>query len=187
MKINTTHIPGLLIIEPAVHGDSRGCFYEAFNLARFDTMGLETSYVQDNISISAKNTIRGLHYQLEPFAQAKLVQVIKGRVLDVAVDLRAGSPTYGQQFALELSGENNLQFFIPRGFAHGFSVLSDEAIFYYKCDNYFNKGAERGIIFNDPELDIDWQVIEKHAIVSPKDLMLPTLKSAEKNFHFSLK
>lgn len=185
MKVKTTNIPGLLIVEPMVFGDNRGYFYEVYNQSAYAEFGMDTNFVQDNVSYSTKNTIRGLHYQLAPFAQAKLVQVLKGKVLDVAVDLRQNSPTYGQHFALELSDENKLQFYIPRGFAHGFSVLSDDAVFYYKCDNPYNRDAERGINFNDSGLGINWLVPDQEAIVSLKDEVLPSLTEAEKNFFYA--
>ncbi|ASB50817.1 dTDP-4-dehydrorhamnose 3,5-epimerase [Alkalitalea saponilacus] len=184
MKITKTEIPGLLIIEPKIFGDSRGCFFELFNQKSYQENDLKTNYIQDNVSYSSKNAVRGLHYQLSPFAQAKLVQVLHGKVLDVAVDLRENSPTYGQHYAIELSAENKLQFYIPRGFAHGLSVLSDHCVFYYKCDNFYNHEAERGINFNDPELGIDWKIPVDQAIVSPKDEVLPSFKEAEKNFFF---
>lgn len=185
MEIQTTYIPGLMIIKPAVFNDDRGYFFEAYNHARYSRNGFETNFIQDNISRSKKGSIRGLHYQLAPYSQAKLVQVLKGNVLDVAVDLRQDSPTFGKYFAIELSDENKLQFFIPRGFAHGFSVLSDEAVFYYKCDNEYNKECERGINFNDNTLQIDWKVPISEAIVSPKDGVLPSFAEAEMNFFFS--
>lgn len=184
MKIRTTHLPGLLVIEPAVFGDHRGCFFELWNREGYRTQGLSADFVQDNVSQSVKNTIRGMHYQLAPYAQAKLVQVLKGKVLDVALDLRQNSPTFGQHFAIELSDENHLQFFLPRGFAHGFSALSEEVVFMYKCDNPYVREAERGINFNDPELGIDWKVDPDKAIVSPKDEVLPAFREAEMNFLF---
>lgn len=185
MEIQTTSIPGLLIIKPVVFKDNRGCFFEAFNQTRYSRNGIDADFIQDNISFSVKGTIRGLHYQLAPYSQAKMVQVLKGRVLDVAVDLRKDSPTFGKYYAIELSDENNLQFFIPRGFAHGFSVLSDEAVFCYKCDNDYNKECERGINYNDPTLAIDWGINTNKAIVSPKDEALPSFAEAEMNFFFS--
>ncbi len=185
MEIQHTSISDLLIIKPAVFNDDRGYFYEVFNQVRYCKEGLNSNFIQDNLSYSVKGTIRGLHYQSEPYAQAKLIQVLKGRVLDIAVDLRNGSPTYGKHFAIELSQENKLQFFIPRGFAHGFSVLSDDAIFYYKCDNEYNKAYERGIVYNDESLKIDWKIPSGKEIVSPKDLMLPSFIDSEINFTFS--
>ncbi len=184
MTIKTTPIPGLLIIEPRVFEDNRGCFFELFNDAAYRANGIETDFIQDNVSYSVKNTIRGLHYQLAPYAQAKLVQVMKGRVLDVAVDLRENSPTFGQHHSVELSDVNKLQFYIPKGFAHGFIALSEEVVFFYKCNAPYNKDAERGINFNDPQLGIDWKVTLDKAIVSPKDEVLPSFNEAEKNFSF---
>lgn len=167
MKIYETEFPGLLIIEPDVFGDQRGYFFESYNKQKFEANDLQLNFVQDNFSKSIKGTIRGLHFQIEPYAQGKLCQVIKGEVLDVAVDLRKNSPTYGKNFSLILSEENHLQLWIPVGFAHGFSVLSDEAIFHYKCTNYYNKDSERILLYNDPDLAIDWKV--ENPIVSEKD------------------
>ncbi|MGM0376880.1 MAG: dTDP-4-dehydrorhamnose 3,5-epimerase, partial [Bacteroidota bacterium] len=160
MQILKTKIPGLLIVEPDVFKDDRGYFFESYNLQRYQEHGIRTEFVQDNISSSVRGVVRGLHYQLAPYSQGKLIQVLKGKVLDVAVDLREGSPTFGESLALELSEETHRQFYIPRGFAHGFSVLSEEAVFSYKCDNYYNKESERGINFRDQHLNIDWQIPE---------------------------
>ncbi len=184
MTIKPTPIPGLIIIEPRVFDDNRGCFFELFNDESYRENGIETDFVQDNVSYSVKNTIRGLHYQLAPYAQAKLVQVLKGRVLDVALDLRENSPTYGQHYAIELSDANKLQFYVPKGFAHGFIALSDDVVFFYKCNALYNKDSERGINFSDAELGIDWTVPVGEAIVSPKDEVLPSFNEAEKNFFF---
>ncbi len=183
MEIIETGISGLLIIKPAVFSDSRGYFLESYSAQRYFNMGLP-AFIQDNVSRSTYGVVRGLHYQLAPYAQSKLVQVLKGRVLDVAVDLRRESPTFGKHHAIELSDENHLQFFIPQGFAHGFSVLSDEVVFSYKCDQYYNKDAERGIAFNDPKLDIDWQIDADKMIISVKDKALPLLNEAEINFFY---
>ncbi|SFE76654.1 dTDP-4-dehydrorhamnose 3,5-epimerase [Thermophagus xiamenensis] len=185
MKIQETKIPGLVIIEPVVHKDQRGFFFESYHEERYQKLGIPTHFVQDNVSSSSRGVIRGLHYQLAPYAQAKLIQVLKGKVLDVAVDLRQGSPTFGEYVAVELSDDNHKQFFIPRGMAHGFSVLSNEVIFSYKCDNFYNKEAERGIHYNDPVLNIDWQLPENEVIVSAKDSILPAFKEAEHNFVFN--
>jgi dTDP-4-dehydrorhamnose 3,5-epimerase len=185
MDIQTTFIPGLLIIKPSVFTDNRGYFYEGYNQDRYAKNGIDAGFIQDNLSYSIKGSIRGLHYQLAPFAQSKLVQVLKGTVIDVAVDIRKGSPTFGKHFAIELSQENKLQFLIPQGFAHGFSVLSDEAIFHYKCDNEYNKECERGINYNDSTLNIDWKVDPEKAIVSPKDSVLPSFLEADMNFFFA--
>lgn len=184
MQILQTKIPGLLIIEPDVFEDQRGCFFESYNQEKYIEAGLDTRFVQDNISSSVRGVIRGLHYQLAPYSQAKLIQVLKGTVLDIAVDLRQGSPTFGEHYSIELSEKNRRQFFVPRGFAHGFSVLSKEVLFHYKCDNFYNREAERGINFNDAQLNIDWQIPEKEAIVSGKDQALPSFKEAERNFVF---
>lgn len=183
MEVIKTEISDLLIIKPDVFGDSRGYFYESYSVQRYYNIGLPT-FIQDNISKSCYGVVRGLHYQLAPYAQAKLVQVLKGKVLDVAVDLRKESPTFGQHFAVELSDENNLQFFIPQGFAHGFSVLSDEAVFSYKCDQFYNKSAERCIAFNDKQLNIDWRITPESMIISPKDSAAPAINEAEMNFFY---
>lgn len=182
MEITETPIAGLLVITPRVFKDDRGYFLETFNAKNLQQVGISTSFVQDNESKSTKGVIRGLHYQLNPYAQAKLVRVIEGRVFDVAVDLRNGSPTFGQWYGVELSGDNKKQLYIPRGFAHGFSVLSESAIFAYKCDGYYNSQAERGIIYNDPDLNIDWKVKETDALVSEKDQANALFKDAEYNF-----
>ncbi len=170
MNVTKTFISGLFIIEPHVFKDERGYFFESFNKEKFyQATGIDVDFVQDNESKSSYGVIRGLHYQIEPYRQAKLVRVIKGRVLDVAVDIRKSSPTFGKYFSLELTEQNKVQLYIPRGFAHGFSVLSKEAIFSYKCDNYYNKESERGIIFNDPTLDINWRIPEDRMVISDKD------------------
>nr|WP_321452352.1 dTDP-4-dehydrorhamnose 3,5-epimerase [uncultured Carboxylicivirga sp.] len=182
MEIKKTHIPGLVIIQPQVFNDDRGFFYESYNESKYFENEVLPHFVQDNISKSSYGTVRGLHYQLAPFAQSKLVEVLEGKVLDVAVDLRKKSPTYGQYYSIELTAENKTQFFIPQGFAHGFSVLSETAIFMYKCDNYYNRGAERGLAHNDPDLNIDWQIPLDKRIISQKDQILPVLKEAEHNF-----
>ncbi|HEB62692.1 MAG TPA: dTDP-4-dehydrorhamnose 3,5-epimerase [Bacteroidetes bacterium] len=174
MKLTTTFIKDLLIIEPDVFIDERGYFLESFNKKEFEKLtGKSIDFIQDNESKSKYGTLRGLHYQVEPFAQAKLVRVIKGRVLDMAVDIRERSETYGKYFSLELNETNKKQLFIPRGFAHGFVVLSEEAIFTYKCDNYYNKEAEGGIIYNDPHLNIDWKIDPAEIILSEKDKLHP--------------
>lgn len=172
MKVVETDIKGVLILEPQVFGDSRGYFFESFSQKQFDELVGETVFVQDNESKSSYGVVRGLHYQLPPYTQAKLVRVVKGSVLDVAVDLRKGSETYGQHIAVELSEENKRQFFIPKGFAHGFAVLSEEAIFQYKCDHYYAPGHEGGIKFDDAALGIDWRIPREKMILSEKDLQL---------------
>jgi len=173
MEIQQTGIKDCLIIKPRVFEDARGYFFESFNKEIFEeTTGLSGAFVQDNQSYSSYGVIRGLHAQTGAFAQAKLVRVTKGEVLDVAVDARPGSPTYGQHVAVRLSAENKLQLYIPRGFVHGFSVLSETAEFLYKCDNYFNKSSETGVIYNDTDLSIDWQIPTDQVSVSDKDLLL---------------
>lgn len=174
MNVLRTAIDGVLIIEPKVFKDPRGYFFESFSQRDFDALvspltGEEVRFVQDNDSMSMRNVVRGLHFQRPPFAQSKLVRCISGRVLDVAVDIRKNSPTYGQHVAIELSGENQRQLFIPKGFAHGFSVLSDKAIFQYKCDNFYALQAEGGIYLADTSLGIDWQVPAGEMITSDKD------------------
>lgn len=183
MKLIKTKIEGLLIIEPDVFFDDRGFFFESFSREKYKKEGFDYVFVQDNISKSAKGTIRGLHYQVGDFAQGKLCQVISGKVFDVAVDIRFGSTTFGKYVGVELSGENHRQFWLPPGFAHGFSVLSDEAIFMYKCTNYYSKKDERAILFNDPDIGIDWKV--EKPIVSEKDLLAKKFKEIEKDFVIS--
>ncbi len=179
MTINETNLQGCFIIEPKVFNDERGYFFETFNRQSFQTSaGVDVNFVQDNESASTKGVLRGLHYQTGEYAQAKLVRVITGTVLDIVVDVRKGSKTYGQHFSIELSEDNKKQLFIPRGFAHGFIVLSETAIFSYKCDNYYNKASEGGIIYNDPILNLDWQLPQERLIISEKDLMLPTFENA---------
>ena len=174
MEIVETPIKDLIVVRPDVFTDSRGYFTELYNENRYRAYGIDNNFVQDNLSRSSYGVVRGLHLQKGESAQAKLVKVIVGKVWDVAVDLRKGSSTYGKWFGVELSDENHLQFLIPRGFAHGFSVLSPTAIFSYKCDNLYDKQAEGGIIYNDPTLAIDWKVPVGEMIVSDKDLLLPT-------------
>ena len=177
MKVTETHLEGCFIIEPTVFGDDRGSFFESFNAQEFKELTrLDVCFVQDNQSISQRGVLRGLHFQKGQHAQAKLVRVIKGKVLDVAVDVRPESNTYGQVFSIELSGRNNKQLFVPRGFAHGFSVLENDTIFAYKCDNYYNKESESGIIFNDADLDIDWHLDFNEIMLSDKDKELKSLK-----------
>lgn len=174
MEIIETPIKDLIVVRPDVFADSRGYFTELYNENRYRAYGIDNNFVQDNLSRSSYGVVRGLHLQKGESAQAKLVKVIVGKVWDVAVDLRQGSSTYGKWFGVELSDENHLQFLIPRGFAHGFSVLSPTAIFSYKCDNLYDKQAEGGIIYNDPTLAINWKVPVGEMIVSDKDLLLPT-------------
>lgn len=184
MKIIETPIPGLLIIEPRVFADERGYFFESFSESKFAENGLVSKFVQDNESKSHQGVIRGLHYQLAPFAQTKLIRVIRGTVYDVAVDLREGSPTFGLWYGLEVSASKKNQFYIPKGFAHGFSVLSEYAIFSYKCDEFYNPSAERGIRLDDPTLNVDWKVPVHEAVISGKDLQNPYFAGAEKNFKY---
>ena len=169
MNIIKTSIEGIVIIEPRLFKDECGYFFESFNQREFEEKVFKTTFVQDNESKSSYGVIRGLHYQKPPFAQSKLVRVIKGAVLDVAVDIRKGSPTFGQHVAVELTEENHRQFFIPRGFAHGFSVLSEEVIFQYKCDEFYHPEAEGAIAWNDTELGIDWKIPRDKVILSEKD------------------
>jgi dTDP-4-dehydrorhamnose 3,5-epimerase len=183
LKVKKTKIEGLIIIEPDIYGDERGFFLESFNKKRYEKHGLNFDFVQDNISKSVKNTVRGLHYQAGEMAQGKLCQVISGKVLDVAVDIRFGSPTFGKHFAHALNSEKLTQIWIPPGLAHGFSVLSEEALFAYKCTNYYSKEHERTILYNDADLKIDWQV--KDPIVSDKDINAVNFKDIEKDFVFS--
>jgi dTDP-4-dehydrorhamnose 3,5-epimerase len=182
MPFYTTEIPGLLIVEPKVFEDSRGYFFEAYNEELFRQNGIDLAFVQDNQSKSSYGVIRGLHYQLNPYAQAKLVRVMEGRILDVAVDIRKGSSTYGKTYSLELSAENKKQLYIPQGFAHGFSVLSETAIVLYKCNEYYNKESEGGIRFDDPSLGIDWGIPKGSEIISEKDLQLPYFAAHKNNF-----
>jgi len=174
MEVIKTSIEGVLLIKPQIFGDSRGWFYETYNEERYRAAGITEKFVQDNQSFSQKNVVRGLHFQKPPFAQAKLVSVIAGAVLDVAIDLRSGSNTYGKYVSALLTANNHHQLFIPQGFAHGFSVLEDNTIFSYKCSNFWNKESEGNIIFNDPDIAIDWQV--ENPITSEKDQQGPTLR-----------
>ena len=181
MKIKETLLKDCYIIEPTIFNDDRGYFYEKFNEKKFEELtGLNGHFVQDNISKSSYGVLRGLHLQKAEHAQAKLVSCLEGCVYDVAVDLRENSPTFGKWFGIELSDENKLQFYVPRGFGHGFSVLSETAIFSYKCDNFYNKEAEGGVLWNDPELNIDWKLPLDEIILSEKDKTQP--KFSEKNF-----
>ena len=177
MKIRETGISGLVVIEPDVLGDSRGYFMESFSLKKFrELTGHDVEFVQDNESRSSYGVVRGLHFQRPPHAQSKLVRVVSGRVLDVAVDLRADSPTYGKHYAIELSGDNHLQMFMPKGFAHGFAVLSEEAVFQYKCDEYYAPESEGGVAWDDPELAIDWRIPREDVRLSEKDRLNLKLK-----------
>lgn len=182
MEIIKTPIEDLLIIKPRVFADARGFFCETYNAQRYNAAGISVQFCQDNMSKSSYGVIRGLHYQLNPNSQSKLVSVVEGAVWDVAVDLRKNSPTFGQWYGVELTAENHLQFMIPQGFAHGFSVLTETAIFTYKCDDFYSPALERGIMYNDPSLNIDWRIPAENAIISEKDMNHPFLKDAELNF-----
>ena len=186
MTVIPTEISGLVIIEPKVFGDHRGYFFESFSQRDFDASVREVRFVQDNESKSSYGVLRGLHFQKPPHAQSKLVRVVKGRVLDVAVDIRRGSPTFGKHVAVELSDENHRQFFIPRGFAHGFVVLSEEVIFQYKCDDFYAPECEGAIAWDDPALGIDWGIPAEDVILSEKDRNHPRLKDAEELFDYSV-
>lgn len=182
MEIIKTNIEGVIIIEPRIFKDDRGYFFESFSQREFEEKVCKTTFVQDNESKSGYGVLRGLHFQKPPFAQSKLVRVIKGAVLDVAVDIRKGSPTFGQYVSVELTGDNHRQFFIPRGFAHGFSVLSEEVIFQYKCDNFYSPQSEGAIAWNDPDLNIDWRIPVEEVILSEKDSKHPKLKDLQSVF-----
>ncbi len=184
MQIRETNIPGLLIIEPKIYKDQRGYFYESFNEHRFAELGINLRFVQDNESRSGRDVIRGLHYQLDPHAQSKLIRVLEGVILDVAVDLRKNSPTYGRWSSIELSDKNRLQLLVPKGFAHGFRVVSESATVFYKCDAYYNPAAERGIYYADKTLGVDWGIHPGEAVVSEKDRNAPDFVAADKNFIF---
>jgi dTDP-4-dehydrorhamnose 3,5-epimerase len=185
MPFHDTNIKGLVVFEPKVFEDERGHFFEAYNEVSFAQAGIHVKFVQDNQSRSVRDVIRGLHYQLPPYAQSKLVRVLEGKILDVAVDIRKGSPTFGQHFSLELSAENKKQLFLPAGFAHGFSVLSGIAVVMYKCDGFYNKEHEGGIRYDAPELGIDWQIEKGREIVSGKDLDLPGLNDCLNTFQYN--
>lgn len=185
MEVIKTAIDGVVIIEPKVFGDHRGYFFESFSESRFNELVRETRFVQDNESKSRYGVLRGLHFQKPPYAQSKLVRVVKGAVLDVAVDIRKGSPTFGQHVAVELTEGNHRQFFVPRGFAHGFVVLTDEVIFQYKCDNFYAPEYEGAIAWDDPDLGIDWKIPAEDVILSAKDTCHPRLKDAEWLFDYS--
>ena len=185
MKFIQTAIPEVVIIEPKVFGDSRGYFFESYNQQWFEAAIGKIDWLQDNESKSVHGVLRGLHFQRQPYAQTKLVRCILGKVLDVAVDIRRNSPTFGHHVAIELSADNKRQLFIPKGFAHGFSVLSKQAEVLYKCDEFYNKGSEGGINFNDPALSIDWFVPVEEAVVSEKDMELPVMSECLNTFTFS--
>lgn len=182
MEVIKTDIEGVVIIEPRIFKDARGYFFESYSKKEFDAKVRLVDFVQDNESMSTKGVMRGLHFQRPPYTQSKLVRCVKGRVLDVAVDIRKGSPTYGRHVAVELSEDNHRQFFVPRGFAHGFAVLSDVAVFQYKCDNYYHPEADGGISIADESLGIDWQIDPAHAVLSEKDLKHKLLKNFDSPF-----
>ena len=187
MEVIKTEIEGVVIIEPRIFKDERGYFYESFSQREFEEKVCRTVFVQDNQSKSSYGVLRGLHFQKPPYAQSKLVRCIKGTVLDVAVDIRKGSPTFGKYVAVELSEDNHRQFFIPRGFAHGFAVLSDEAVFQYKCDNFYNKESEGAVAWDDPELCIDWKVPADKVLLSEKDKQNKCIADADFLFDFNEK
>ena len=187
MDIIKTAIDGVVIIEPRLFKDERGYFFESFSQKEFEEKVCKTVFVQDNESKSSYGVLRGLHFQKPPFAQSKLVRVVRGAVLDVAVDIRKGSPTFGKHVAVELTAENHRQFFIPRGFAHGFSVLSQEVVFQYKCDNYYAPQSEGALAWDDPDLGIDWRIPAAEIVLSKKDKAHPRLKDADGLFEYSEK
>lgn len=183
MNVKTTPFEGLLILEPKVHGDARGYFFESYNKSTFESAtGMSFNFIQDNQARSGKNVLRGLHYQNAPTPQTKLIRALEGAIWDVVVDLRVGSSTFGQWYGVELSAENKRQFLIPRGFAHGYSVLTDTAEVFYKCDNFYDRSTEGGINYADPSLKIDWKIDITEAIVSEKDIVQPLMKDAQ--YHF---
>ncbi len=180
MNIINTEIEGLIIIEPKVWEDERGYFFESYQAERYKNMGIDVDFVQDNEALSGKGVLRGLHYQVPPFAQAKLVRVMKGSILDIAVDIRPDSETYGKYCAVEINEENKRQFFIPAGFAHGYVCLSDEVVFIYKCSNYYSKEHEGGILYNDPTLNIEWTFPSEKCVISERDRNLPSFGNHRK-------
>ena len=182
MNLETTFIKDLVVLTPDVFEDARGYFFEGYNKNKMRSLGIDIEFVQDNQSFSQRGTLRGLHYQNPPYAQAKLIRVIQGEIMDVSLDLRKDSPTYGQHFTIRLSSENKKQLLVPQGFAHGFSVLSETAVVLYKCDQFYNKASEGGIRFDDPTLNIDWGMDLKEAIVSEKDLVLPDFANCNSEF-----
>ncbi|MCO6498243.1 MAG: dTDP-4-dehydrorhamnose 3,5-epimerase [Chitinophagaceae bacterium] len=184
MTIERTDFPGLIILTPKVFGDSRGYFFESYNQKELLKEGIHYNFLQDNQARSVYGVVRGLHYQLEPYAQTKLVRVLWGTILDVVVDIRKGSPTYGKSFSIELSSENQKQLLVPRGFAHGYSVLSESAEVFYKCDAYYDKEHEGGLAWNDPQLAIDWRIPADKVILSEKDSKHPGLENCANNFTF---
>jgi dTDP-4-dehydrorhamnose 3,5-epimerase len=187
MEVIKTDIEGVVIIEPRIFKDDRGYFYESFSQREFEEKVCRTTFVQDNQSKSSYGVVRGLHFQKPPYSQSKLVRCIKGAVLDVAVDIRKGSPTFGKYVAVELTEDNHRQFFVPRGFAHGFAVLSEEAVFQYKCDNFYNKESEGSVAWNDQELAIDWRIPVEKVLLSEKDKLSKTIAEADFLFDYNEK
>ena len=185
MPFSKTQFPGLLIFEPTVFEDSRGYFFESYNQKLFSENGIEINFVQDNQALSSFGIIRGLHFQKNPFAQTKLIRVLSGKIIDAAVDLRKNSPTYGNAYTIELSAENKKQLLIPKGFAHGYSVISETAEVFYKCDAFYHKESEGGILWNDPKLNIDWKIPVDKVVVSEKDARYPSLENCKNNFVFN--
>lgn len=184
MPFIKTDFPDLFIFEPKVFEDSRGYFFESYNEKTCNEEGIEIKFIQDNQAKSSYGVIRGLHYQLAPYAQTKFIRALSGNILDVVVDMRQGSPTFGKSFSLELSAENKLQLLVPKGFAHGYSVLSETAEVFYKCDAFYNKESEAGLMYNDETLNIDWKIKAGKEIISEKDLVQPTFQHCKNNFHF---
>jgi dTDP-4-dehydrorhamnose 3,5-epimerase len=184
MPFTETSFPGLMVFEPRVFEDSRGYFFESYNSNTIAESGIDTVFVQDNQARSVYGVVRGLHYQLSPHAQTKFIRVLQGAILDVVLDIRLGSPTYGKHFSIELSASNKKQLYIPHGFAHGYAVLSETAEVFYKCDAFYNKELEGGILYNDPTLDIDWQIPAAQQIVSDKDIAQPLFADCRNNFIF---
>lgn len=182
MPFSATGFPGLMIFEPKVFGDDRGYFFESYNEQAFHSENITYRFVQDNQARSSYGVVRGLHFQLAPYSQTKLIRALDGTILDVVVDLRVGSPTYGKSFSIELSAENKLQLLVPKGFAHGYSVLSPTAEVFYKCDAFYNKSAEGGLAYNDPELNIDWKIPSDKMILSEKDTSHPAFRDCVHNF-----
>ena len=187
MEVIKTEIDGVVIIEPRIFKDDRGYFYESFSQREFEEKVCRTTFVQDNQSKSSYGVVRGLHFQKPPYSQSKLVRCIKGAVLDVAVDIRKGSPTFGKYVAVELTEDNHRQFFVPRGFAHGFAVLSEEAVFQYKCDNFYNKESEGSVAWNDPQLGIDWKIPAEKVLLSEKDKLSKGITNADYLFDYNEK
>ncbi len=185
MPFINTDFPGLIIFEPKVFEDSRGYFFESYNQQLCEQEGVHIDFVQDNQAQSSYGVIRGLHYQVEPFAQTKFIRVLSGRILDVVVDLRKGSPSFGKTFSLELSAENKMQLLVPKGFAHGYAVLSETAEVFYKCDAFYNKEAEAGLMYNDAAFAIDWMIPEGQQIISEKDMLHPLFENCRNNFEFT--